>query len=229
MKRGALQFEVVTDGSLVNSSSNVETLRLLWLDRTLVQGYYLGPGDKGDFDYGAWHVACHLVSAGGVMLTNDKKMLWLEASHDPVDDDYYASVTVKTKAGIRTWALNSAEGRELVSEAKVLGSVEDNSTGRTSSRGVNDPPGMFNLWRRQDFDQPVNSTDDGGKVWEHWCTLRDIRSTVADRHVSAHGLRIVVFCAGRPFRSCGGTGPPGLRPPRSTCSLGNGGLPLRGM
>ncbi len=175
MKRGTFQFEVAADGDLINSARNVETLRRLWLDRSIIQGYYLGPGDPGDFDVGAWHVACHLTGAGGVMRSANKEPLWLEISHNPLVDDYYASVTVKTKGGTQTFRLDSAEGRELAVGATLLGYIEGNSTGRTSARGVIDPPTLFNLWRRQDFDQPVDSDADGGKVWEHWCTLRDIR------------------------------------------------------
>lgn len=180
MKRGSFQFEVDPRGDLINNAGNVERLRRLWLDRTLIQGYYLGPGDPGDFDHGAWHVACHLAGAGGVMRASSGEPLWLEISHKAPQDEYYASVTAAAKGEPSTIELDSAAGRALVDGAVVLGFVEGSSTGRTSARGVNDSPALFNLWRRQDFDQPVNkSAKDGGKVWEHWCTLRDIRSSAA--------------------------------------------------
>ena len=51
MKRGTFNFEVTEHGNLVNNAKNVEKRRSLWLDRSIVQGYYFGPGDAGDFDY----------------------------------------------------------------------------------------------------------------------------------------------------------------------------------
>jgi hypothetical protein len=63
-KRGSSGFEIADDGNLVNNTANVERLRSLWLDRSVICGELLGPGDPGDFDHGAWHVACHLVAAG---------------------------------------------------------------------------------------------------------------------------------------------------------------------
>jgi hypothetical protein len=175
MSRGTFQFETTDEGALYNMAGNVKTLRRLWLDRKLIDGEDLGPGDPGDFDYGAWHVACHLLGAGGVMQSASKQLLWLEVSHDPARDDYYASVTTQAKTGPATCRLDSAEGRSLVAGATLAGFVEGNSVARISARGTNDPPELFNLWRRQDFDQPVGEEADGGKVWEHWCTLRDIR------------------------------------------------------
>lgn len=177
MKRGTFEFDVSNDGDLVNSAENVEALRRLWLDRSLVEGYYLGPGDPGDFDQGAWHVGCHLAGAGGAMRAKSGRLMWLEISHNPVADDYYASIAIQMDKSVSTHRLDSAEGRTLLSDATLLGFVEGNSTGRISARGANDPPTLFNLWRRQDFDQPVESEADGGKVWEHWCTLRDIRAS----------------------------------------------------
>lgn len=176
MERGSFAFEVTESGDLMSLSANVETLRRLWLDRTLVNDDDLGPGDPGDFDNGAWHVACHLAGAAGVMKT-EGGLAWLQIEHDPRLDEYFAGITIKVGAAPRTLRIDSAEGRALVGTGKVLGFVEGTSLGRTSARDVSDPPTLFNLWRRQDFDQPLESEADGGRVWEHWCTLRDIRSS----------------------------------------------------
>jgi hypothetical protein len=175
----AFIFERLSDGSLANSAVNVESLRRLWLDRTLLKGEEIGPGDPGDFDFGAWHIACHLAGAGGVRRGADGRLMWLEISHDPTRDDYFASVTVNMGRDRVTRRLDSAEGRMLVANSTLVGYVEGNSTGRTSARNVHDSPTRFNLWRRQDFDEPVGSDNDGGKVWEHWCTERDIRQSSA--------------------------------------------------
>lgn len=173
--RGSFRFDAIPGGDLANTAANVERLRKLWLDRSVINGNDLGPGDPGDFDNGAWHVACHLVGASGVRLSTEGRPLWLEISHDAVADSYFASVTVADGGRARTLRLDSAEGRWLLERSSLLGFVEGHSLGRTSARGVEDPPTLFNLWRRQDFDHPVGSPSDGGKVWEHWCTLRDIR------------------------------------------------------
>lgn len=176
MPRGAFQFETTDAGDILNSATNVEILRRLWLHHTFVSGNDLGPGDRGDFDNGAWHVSCHLAGAGGVRRTKAGQIVWLEISHDPSHDEYFASATLRSKKALQTLRLDSADGRALLAGSQLLGFVEGNSTGRTSARDVNDSTALFNLWRRQDFDQPVKSRDDGGKVWEHWCTLRDLRT-----------------------------------------------------
>ncbi len=174
MTRGLYQFDVTAAGDLVDNTANVERLRRVWLDRTLIKGEDLGPGDEGDFDHGAWHVACHLVGAGGVRRTADGRLLWLEISHDPAADAYFASVTVAA-GNAKTHHLDSDEGRALVAGSTLLGFVEGNSVGRISARNAQDPRDRFNGWTRQQFNQPAGSDNDGGKVWEHWCTVRDIR------------------------------------------------------
>ena len=175
MGRGVFSFDVGGDDNLLGTAANVDALRALWLDRKLVSGYYLGPGDAHDFDNGAWHSACHMVAAGGVMRDPKGRMIWLEISHDPNRDEYFSSVTVQQEKSAASNRLASAEGRQLVDGATLLGYVEGTSVGRISARGVSDSPTRFLGWRRQDFDQPPGSGADGGKVWEHWCTVRDIR------------------------------------------------------
>src|SRR5712691_12379428 len=90
MPRGAFQFETNDAGDLSNSATNVEILRRLWLHHTLVSGSDIGPGDRGDFDNGAWHVSCHLAGAGGVRRTKEGQIAWLEISHDRSRDEYFA-------------------------------------------------------------------------------------------------------------------------------------------
>jgi hypothetical protein len=175
MPRGPFAFEVADDGGLLNSSRNVEALRRLWLDRDLADVDNIGPGDRGDFAAGAWHVGCHLAGAGGVRRLADGRIAWLEIVHDPRRDCYFAGATVSDSGQrVTTIPLDSAEGRTLLQKSTLLGFVEGNSTGRISARGVFDSTTQFNLWRRQDFDQPVGAAGDGGRVWEHWVTLRDI-------------------------------------------------------
>ena len=175
MKRGTFEFEVTAGGDLVDGTDNAERLRRLWLDRSMIDGVNLGPGDAGDFDHGAWHVACHVVAAGGVRRAADGRLLWLELSHDAATDTYYASVTAKNGAAAKTVRIDSNEGRQLLAGSELLGFVEGNSVGRISARGARDPGDRFNGWTRQEFNKPVGSDEDGGKVWEHWCTVRDIR------------------------------------------------------
>lgn len=175
MYRGNYEFDVDENGNLKNSAYNLELLRKLWLDRANIDGDDIGPGDPGDFDNGAWHVACHLLGGGGVRKLANGKLAWLQISHNGATDRYFASATVHEDKTTRVVPLDSAEGRVLLRDSKVLGFVEGTSVGRVSARNVSDPPSLFNLWRRQDFDQPPGTAQDGGRVWEHWCTLRDIR------------------------------------------------------
>jgi hypothetical protein len=179
MERGTYKFEVSDSGDLANTGANVVLLRKLWLDRAVIFGDELGPGDPGDFDNGAWHVACHVAAGCGVRERADGSLAWLQISHDAREDRYFASVTVLEGRNTRTVPTDSAEGRILLRKSRLLGFVEGTSKGRTSARAAADPPNLFNLWRRQDFDQPPGSDLDGGRVWEHWCTLRDIRETHA--------------------------------------------------
>lgn len=171
--RGSSQFEITSAGDLVDSDANAELLRRLWLDRSVIDGPDLGPGNPGDFDDGALHVACHLLGAGGVRRLANGRIAWLELSYEPASDEYFASITTENGAASETLALAANAG--ILDGSTLLGYVEGNSTGHISARGVVDSKTRFNDWVRQDFDRDASDTGDGGKVWEHWCTVRKLR------------------------------------------------------
>ena len=66
----------------------------------------------------------------------------------PSWDRYFASVTVLEGGKARTVPTDSAEGRILLQQTRLLGFVEGTSLGRTSARFANDPPSLFNLSTR---------------------------------------------------------------------------------
>jgi hypothetical protein len=179
LRRGRYDFDVTTSGDLLASEENADLLRRLWLDRSLIQGEALGPGDPGDFDHGAWHVACHLIAASGVRRATDGRLLWLEVSHSGLADAYYASVSVVANGETTTVPIDSLAGIRLLESSTLLGFVEGSSLGHISARGAQDTATRFNGCPRQQYDKDVGSLDDGGKVWEHWCTTRDIRPSEA--------------------------------------------------
>ena len=175
--RGAYNFEVSADGDILYSKNNVELLRRLWLDREIIQEEELGPGDPGDFDNGAWHIACHLIAAGGIRRTKDGKLLWLEISYDQSTEVYYPSLTYRNNEDIVTLALTSIQAQKFIKNSEIIGFVEGTSEGRISAKGVIDNEILFNKNLRQEYDQEPGSSKEGGKVWEHWCTTRDIRKS----------------------------------------------------
>jgi len=222
MTRGSFHFEVTESGDLVDNAANVAALRKLWLDRGMIDGDDLGPGDVGDFDHGAWHVACHLIGAGGVRRAADGRVLWIEVSHEAAKDEYFGSVTAAGAPA--THHIDSAEGRALLTGSTLLGFVEGNSVGRISARNAHDPATRFNKWQRQDFNQPVNSDKDGGKVWEHWCTVRDIRPNHA---IAASVLRAyvsVVAALGDRFVPAVARGRRDYGHPKQLCAMVRAGL-----
>lgn len=160
-------FEVRADGALIPSDANVSALRELWASRP--DGMDVGPGVGAA---GAWHVACHLVAAGCVRRGADGQPLWMEISHVSADDTYAATLT--SGSDRTTIALHSAEAQQLLANSALLGFVEGTSEGHITARGVQDAPGRFEGWMRQNFDQQPGSQEPGGRVWEHWCTTRDL-------------------------------------------------------
>ena len=173
--RGSYSFDIGPNDRLVDSSSNLEALRRLFRDGDIIGGNW-GPGDEGDFDNGSWHILCHLAGGSGVLKTS-YGLAWCGITHMTTKDLYEATISFKRQGALVTVPLAGAEGKAIAQNAQCLGFIEGSSLGHISARGVDDPPEAFNKWPRQQFDQDIASEKDGGVVWEHWSTTRDLRPT----------------------------------------------------
>ena len=176
--RGSYLFEIDDTGRLVDNVRNLGKLRALFHDSALIDCGW-GPGNEGDFDSGSWHILCHLAAGSGVLQTSSGGRAWCSITHVRASDTYDATVTHRQAGAVHTWPLAGPDSRSLLIGATCLGYVEGSSQGHITARGVNDPPDAFNGWPRQQFDQDVTSNADGGTVWEHWSTTRDIRPSSA--------------------------------------------------
>lgn len=175
--RGTYKFDVNDAGDILYTKNNVELIRKLWLDRELIKVEELGPGDEEEFEYGAWHIACHLVAACGVRKTRNGNLIWLEISYDPFSELYEPTLTIRENTFTKTITITSPEAQEYLTDSELLGFVEGTSEGRISAKGIRDDEKSFAGNPRQKYDQNPGSTEDGGGVWEHWSTTRDIRDS----------------------------------------------------
>lgn len=196
--RGISKFEIDPNGIAIFNDSNLEKLRKLFLDRSLIYGDILGPGNPGDFDIGAWHVLCHL-AGGCAVYKNSGNFMWVEISHVPLVDLYTATVTVETKREtVNTYPILSDEGKALLLKAELLGFVEGSSLGHISAKDIKDTPEKFNKWLRQDCDADEKSEKEAGRVWEQWCTVRDLTPNAAvGLSVLKAYLSMVAICGGK--------------------------------
>ena len=173
--RGSYGFAIQTNGSLVDSPENLDKLRALFRDGAIINGTW-GPGNTGDFDHGSWHILCHLAGGSGVVETTGGRA-WCGITHVPANDIYAATITCRSNGSVETVPIAGPRGGALLNGANSLGFIEGSSVGHISARGVQDPAGAFNGWPRQSFDKSIASDEDGGTVWEHWATTRDIRTS----------------------------------------------------
>jgi len=164
-------FEIDAHGHLVYSPKNIELARRLFIDWEIIQGDG-GPGAVHD-GKGTWHVFCHLAAAA-VIYRIPRGAMWLGIIYNSMSKRCEPAFCVARGGQSEITHLDSSEGRELLAVAEWVGYVEGASRGHVLDRTANDPGDPDIDDRRQDYDQVAGSTADGGPVWEHWTTSRDI-------------------------------------------------------
>jgi hypothetical protein len=222
--RGAYQFDVQDNGNLLDNQVNLERARRLFNDGDIILGKW-GPGrDQSDFRHGGWHSLCHLAAGAGVYKRNNR-YLWVTITHAGTEDVYRATVSsLETDGTTKTTPLDSDQGRNLIEQAQLLGFVEGTSRGHISARGIEDPPGAFNSWPRQEYDREAGSNGDGGTVWEHWCTTRDIRSSQPVGNSVIRAYVTLVSTLGGKFVAAVARGRRSYNHPTQLCALVKGGF-----
>jgi hypothetical protein len=175
--RGSYDFQIDGNGALVDNAANMEKLRRLFRDATIINGNF-GPGRSGDFDHGSWHILCHLAAGTGVLETRSGRA-WCAITHVSASDTYRATITYRRNDSAVTVPLANGEGAALANGARCAGFIEGSSAGHIFARGADDSPDAFNGWPRQSFDKDASSDATGGTVWELWSATRDIRPSSA--------------------------------------------------
>ena len=175
MYRGNYEFDVDENGNLKNSAYNLEQLRKLWLDRDNIDGDDIGPGIPAISTTAPGMSPATSLGGGGVRKLANGKLAWLQVSYNGATDRYFASATVREDKATRIVLLNSAEGapccrtRNFSALSKELRSAGcPPATSPIRRRCSTCGAGRISTSRRA-------RPQDGGRVWEHWCTLRDIR------------------------------------------------------
>jgi len=171
--RGTFGFQIRSDGRLADSDHNLELLRKLFRDGSIIHNRF-GPGNPGDFDLGAWHILSHL-AGGSAVLEAEGRKAWIGIIHKGFPDVYEAAIVFQDAGTNYVFGLKTDPGKATAAKGALLGFIEGSSAGHVLARNIQDPPGSYNGWLRQDFDHSVWSRKKGGTVWEHWCTTRDLR------------------------------------------------------
>jgi len=108
----------------------------------------------------------------------------------------------------------------ILQGSTLLGFIEGNSVGQISAHGIKDNEETFNGCPRQQFDCPIiDKTSDGGKVWEHWCTLRDIRQTARVGTSVLHAYITLTAALGDRFAPTIARGRQDYKHPKQLCAL----------
>jgi len=169
-------------------------LRQLLLDWDIIGGQG-GPGAKRG-DGGAWHGFCHLAGGAGLFRTPGGKGVWVGITFDSSDRRYCAGLCCG--AGEVVHSLNSREAERLLRTCEWRGFIEGASRGHILDRSADDPGDPELDDRRQDYDQNVDSENDGGPVWEFWTVSRDIVDpTSLGLGLVAEYLALLSFLGGR--------------------------------
>jgi hypothetical protein len=194
--RGEYGFAINSHGHLLDSEDNFQKAQRMFLDWKIINGQG-GPGTNSN-DKGSWHVLCHLAGAAALYQSSEKLPGWAGITYDEASNSYVATFSYYYKEKVRTALLDSEEARHVITGYEPRGYVEGASRGHILNRKANDPGDPQKDDRRQDYNQPVDSTKDGGPVWEHWTTTRDIlTSDSLGTGLLRSYLRLVALLGGR--------------------------------
>jgi len=83
----------------------------------------------------------------------------------------------------------------LIQGSTLLGYIEGTSEGRISAKGIEDPSERFNGYTRQIYDLSPGTSGRGGKIWEHWCTTRNLSPSldISNSLLSAYITSCAIF------------------------------------